>query len=174
MRLFVEARFAPCSETEFLAVRHGVEVVEADGNWRESFAADAWLAAGQGARVQLGHDGLDVGAVVCVVQRDGWHVADFVVEAGDPDVLRHVHVGRAVSIDARSVRRDDDDFVRIRRHRLAQLKAIAILNPGQHPGYEGAEITRIREVAQATTVEGEVLTGDGVLSRDCGVVLGVR
>ena len=163
-------------ESEFLAVRHGVEVVETDGNWRESFAADAWLAGGQGARVHLGHDGLDLGGVVRIVQRDGWHVADIVVEAADPKVLRHVCLGRPVSIDARSIRRDADDFIRIRRHRLAQLQAIAILNPGQHPGYAGAKITRVTVAPKsAMELEAEVVHTRGMIRREgIGRVLAVR
>jgi len=49
-----------------------------------------------------------------------------------------VRIGTAVSIDARSVRRDDDDL-RIRRHTLVRLDAVAILGAGEVPYYEHAK-----------------------------------
>lgn len=175
MRYFVECRFAPCSESERLAVRHGVEVVETDGIWRESFAPGCWLVGGTGARVTLGHDGRDVGYVVCVIPRDGWHYADLVLEDDEPLRIRN---GHPVSIDARSIKRSDDEFIHLRRHTLAQLQAIALVLPGDVPCYADAKITRVREVPAPVhhgELDGDVITTHGTIVREgSGVILGVR
>jgi hypothetical protein len=143
-RLFVAARIAPCSESALLAVRHACEVVEPDGIWRESFAPGSFLARSTPAPVTLSHDGETVGFVFSVISHAGWHLADLVLEvnAAQRELVR---VGQAVSIDARSVRRDDNELSQTRRHRLATLDSVAILRDGERPWYDGARIVGVRE-----------------------------
>jgi len=82
-RRLVSARIAPCSETPFLAVRHGLEIVDSDDCqvWRESFAPAAFLAAPTPAPVTLQHDSPTIGRVTVVTAFREWHVADMVIEA---------------------------------------------------------------------------------------------
>jgi hypothetical protein len=156
MRLAVEVRFAPSSENELLAVGHALPIVDHDDGetWHESFATNAWLAGGRGARITHGHDGPTVGHVVVAVARGLWHIADAVIESDDPLILRHVRTGRPVSLDARSIKRDDNELTHVRRHRLAQLQAIAIVNDGEVPVYADAGITSVRELAACTATNG--------------------
>jgi hypothetical protein len=79
----------------------------------------------------------------------GWHVADLVIEVDDVQ-CELIRPGRAVSIDARSIRRDDDHDLHIRRHRLAVLDAVAVLANGERPWYVGAEIVSVREAPAST------------------------
>lgn len=149
-RLLVSCRFAPYSETPRLAVRHGLDCVELDTTWTDSFAPGAWLAGGKGATVQLDHDTEPVGSVVVVAARGRWWVADLVVETDDPEVLARIKPGTGVSLGARSLGRDEDMLVRTRRHTLAQLEHIAILKRGQIPVYQGAKITSVTEAKART------------------------
>jgi|tagenome__1003787_1003787.scaffolds.fasta_scaffold20900887_1 hypothetical protein len=175
-RLLVSARIAPCSETPFLAVRHALEIVDPDDCqvWRESFASGAFLAAPKPVPVVLSHDGLTIGTVSIVVPFREWHVADMLIEAED-DQLDRVRPGTAVSIDARSVKRTDDADLRIRRHSLIRLDAVAILGAGEVPYYEHAKITAVRELPAPRMAEGEVVCKRGVIRRAAiGRVLAVR
>jgi hypothetical protein len=146
-RLLVDAQVAPCSQTELDAVRHAREIADLDRFWLESFSPDAFLNAGRGARVEIGgHDGVPVGEIFQVVAgRDGWHHAELDLEV-DETQADLIHVGVPVSIDARSLQRDDDHLVGTRRHRLVKLDALAIGLAGAHPGYEGATIVAVRKL----------------------------
>jgi len=101
-------------------------------------------------------------------------VADMVVEVED-DQSDLIHVGRAVSIAARSVRRDDDIDLHIRRHILVRLDGIAIADEGERPVYPEAKITEVRELPARTADAVEYVDTHGaMIRRPCGVVLGVR
>jgi hypothetical protein len=78
------------------------------------------------------------------VAQGAWHIADAVIETDDPAVLERIHEGRALSIDAKSIRRDDTELTHVRRQRLAQLQAIALLADGERPWYADARIVRPR------------------------------
>jgi hypothetical protein len=86
-----------------------------------------------------------------VVPRHPPAVADVAVVPAEEEVQRElIRPGRAVSIDARSIRRDDDLDLHIRRHRLATLDAVAVLADGERPWYAGSEIVAVREPAART------------------------
>ncbi len=145
IRLFVSARIAPCSQTDRLKFRHALDVVERDGIvWHESFSPDCWLAAGQGAEVSIGHDTTAIGTVVVCAARENWHYADIVIDDPTPETLRLIRVGAPVSIGARTIRRDEDLDLRVKRHTMAQLQHIAIGAPGQLGAFPGAKITSVR------------------------------
>jgi hypothetical protein len=171
-RLLVSAKIAPCSATWQRAVRDACEVVERDGVWRESFAEGAFIARATPAPVVLRHDGPSVGYVFTVTPHHGWHVTELVLEVDDKQ-RELIRPGRAVSIDARSIRRDDDLDLHIRRHRLATLDAVAVLADHERPWYPGAEIVSVREAPART--KGEIIETRGVIRRErIGQVLGVR
>lgn len=88
------------------------------------------------------------------------------IEHDDPNVLRHVCNGRPVSIDARSIKRDDNELIHVRRHRLVQLQAIAILDPGEVPVYDGAKITRVRPLPARTAAPVGALDLGGYVLRE--------
>jgi len=125
--------------------------VERDGIWRESFAPGAFLAASEPVPVTLQHDGPTIGHVTVVTACREWHLADMLIEAHDGRLDR-VRVRTPVSIDARSVRRDDDDDLRIRRHTLVRLDAVAILGAGEVPWFQHAKIVGVRELPVRPTV----------------------
>lgn len=150
MRLLVSCRFAPCSETPFLAVRHATDVAEVDGIWRESYAPDCWLAGRHNPEVQFGHDSDAIGLVVVITSHEGWHHADMTIDTDDPAALERIKVGAPVSLGARTIRRDDDVHLHIRRHTLAQLQHIAIARHGEIAKISGAKITSVRRMADAT------------------------
>jgi hypothetical protein len=60
---------------------------------------------------------------------------------------------------------------RARRHRLAQLQAVALLPPGQRPWYPEAQVTRVTE---ATPAPAEVVNERGLLRRELGTIVGIR
>jgi hypothetical protein len=177
-RLLVSAKIAPCSASPLHARRDACKVVERDGTWRESFAEGVFIARATPAPVTLRHDGPSIGYVFTVAAHGGWHLAELVLEVDD--VQRElIRPGRAVSIDARSIRRDDDLDLHLRRHRLATLDAVAVLADGERPWYVGAEIVSVREaparVAAATLLDpdlgGIVLReGDEVIDHERGTV----
>jgi hypothetical protein len=157
------------SETELLAVRHALPVVDRDDGqtWHESFGLGAWLAGGQGRTGQARARRSRRRLRACVTAHREWHIADVVIEDDNPLPLRYVRAGQPVSIDARSVKRTDNDDLRIRRHRLVQRQSIAILGSGELPVYTDAKIARIRELAvRAHELEGEVITTNGTLRRE--------
>jgi hypothetical protein len=124
------------------------------------------------APVTLRHDGPSIGFVFGVTAHRGWHIADLVLEVDD-EQRELIRPGRAVSIDARSIRRDDDLDLHFRRHRLATLDAVAVLADGERPWYAGAEIVAVRE--PAARIKGEIIETRGVIRRErIGQVLGVR
>jgi hypothetical protein len=110
-RFYAEVRFAPCSQSPFLAVRHGIETRYGNNLYRESFAAGCWAASEQPATFRLSHDGEDVGRVVAVVDHGAWHHASVVIEDGPlyERARERVVVGAAVSLDGRSFKPDQDD-----------------------------------------------------------------
>jgi hypothetical protein len=177
IRLLVSARIAPHSETDRLGARHALPIVDPnDGReWHETFAGSAWIATTSPAPVVLRHDGPCIGFVFSVTPCGAWHEAALVLEVDD-EQRDLIHPGRAVSIDARSIRRDDDALARVRRHTLAQLQAVAVLVDGERPVYDGARIVSVRE-APARTSEGQasqVVIGGERLVRHFGKVLAVR
>lgn len=183
-RLFAEVQLAPCSEFVALAVRHAQNVIDDGATWRESFAPGAWLGRGPDARVTLSHDGVDVGYVVQVLAQRDWHVADLVIEDGPhyDEARERIRVGQPVSLDARSLNRDDDVDLYIRRHYVVKLEAVAILADGETPAYDGARVTFVRErtgenskaALPTSRSAGEIIHHhSGVLVRNCGVVTAV-
>jgi hypothetical protein len=184
-RLLVSCRFAPYCADDRLLSRSSLPVVESDGIVYESFGPDCWLAGGQNAEVQFGHDTEAIGSVVVVAAAsDGWWHPDVTVETDDTKVLEHCRPGTPVSVGARLLRRFtyEDLDLRLRRHGLAQLQHIAIGRRGEHPGYQGAKITSVQRLRdeqpatvgreQAETVvhhRGELLVRHGV-----GQILGLR
>jgi hypothetical protein len=90
----------------------------------------------------------------------------------DAEQRELIRPGRAVSIDARSIRRDDDLDLHLRRRRLATLDAVAVLADGEVLWYLGAEIVTVRE-APARSVSAQALDPDlgGVVLRDGDVVI---
>jgi hypothetical protein len=175
-RLLVDARIAPCSETEALAVRHACDVAMEGAVWRESFAPGAFIVGGAGAKVTARHDGPTIGHVALVVDHGGWHVADLVLDLEDdlPDLIQP---GRPVSIDARSIRRDDDEDLHIRRHTLVQLQAVALLADGERPWYPEAKIISVRQLpARREPTVGVECHGEPrvIVRHGIGQMLGVR
>jgi hypothetical protein len=146
-RLLVSARICPCSESPARAVRDACDVTMEGGVWRESWAADAFLVGGREAPVVLAHDGPKLGYVTITFARDGWRYAELALEvnAEQRALIRH---GGGVSIDARSLRRDDDSDLYIRRHRMAKLDAVAICANGERPIYPEAKIVSIDELRE--------------------------
>jgi hypothetical protein len=147
------ARVAPASSTLRESVSNAVSVVDVDRSWSETFAEDAWIADAAPPPVMLRHDDEDtiVGHVVSrPVVSDGWHVASFQLDPGRPlasvafDRLRH---GAPVSIGARSLRRDDNHLSGVRRHLLARFEHVAIVGPGEVPGYLGVLPTEVVNAA---------------------------
>jgi hypothetical protein len=154
-RFFAECRFAPCSETDRLAVRHGLQTLHEGRLFRESFAPGCWLPRETPATVQLSHDGEVVGEIGAVIAHKDWHLATLVLE-DRPIVRERFKPGARISVGAKSIRRDQDDDLRIVRHRICQLEHIAPLLDGQTPGHIGAKITRVWE----PTVKREPSTRD--------------
>jgi hypothetical protein len=145
MRLHISCRFAPYAETPRLRVRNGIQVAEVDSIWTESFGPNCWLAGGQNAEIQFGHDAAKIGEVIAVAAHGKWYELDAVVETNDPEVLDRLKVGTPVSLGARTLDRDDDHDIHTRHHKLAQLQHIAIARPGERAKYPGAQITAVRE-----------------------------
>jgi hypothetical protein len=103
-----ECRLAPCSETPFLAVRHGIETRYDGQLYRESFAPECWAAKAEPATIRLGHDGADGGRVVVVTSHGQWHHASFLIEDGPLLELarEQIVVGAKVSLDCRTWKPD--------------------------------------------------------------------
>jgi hypothetical protein len=147
-KLLVECRFAPCSQTSDRIVRDGLETIYAGQLFRESFAPDCWISGRRPATFQLSHNGDAVGEVTAVINHRVWHIASMVVD-DTPMVRERVRRGARVSLDARSIKRDEDSDLRLVRHTLAKLNHIALVNPGQVQGHLGAVITYVREMKPA-------------------------
>jgi hypothetical protein len=103
------------------------------------------------------------------------------IESIDEHALRHVETGRPVSIDARSVRRDDNELTHVRRNTLARLDAIAILEDdgGEVPIDRDAKIERVRELSahpRGADVPSAAppVTGGTIRLEGIGQVLGLR
>jgi hypothetical protein len=174
-RFYGECRFAPCSETDRLAVRHGIETRYDGRLYRESFAPDCWAAKAGPATIRLGHDGEDVGLVVVVASHGQWHHASFVIEDGPLLALarEQIVVGAKVSLDCRTWKPDEDHDLRLVRHELAWLNHIAILQPGDVPGHAGAIVTRVWEAKPKLALDlgGYVLReGDEVIDHERGIL----
>jgi hypothetical protein len=174
-RFHGECRFAPCSETPFLAVRHGIETRYEGQLYRESFAPDCWAAKAESATIRLGHDGEDVGRVVVVTSHGPWHHASFVIEDGPLLALarEQIVVGAKVSLDCRTWKPDEDHDLRLVRHGLAWLNHIAILQPGEVPGHAGAVVATVWEPKPKPALDlgGYVLReGDEVIDHIAGTI----
>jgi hypothetical protein len=141
--------------------------------------------------VLLGHDEKRrVGFVTDVRERDGWHEATFVLDMDKPlarVALGLLHVGAPVSIGARSLATDTalanlGTATPIKRHLVAVLEEVSIVEPGYSPQYRGAKVTKIveresvlqrhhrerqeREARKRETSEGEVMAGGRVIRRE--------
>jgi hypothetical protein len=68
---------------------------------------------------------------------------------GHDDQLDRVRVGTPVSIDARSIRCDDTALTHVRRHTLARLDAVAILDRHERPWYADARIVSVHALGKA-------------------------
>jgi hypothetical protein len=143
-------RFAPFSESERRAVPDGLDTIYEGQLFRESFAGDCWIArpASSPATFRLSHDGPDVGSISVVVAHGKWHLADFVIPEGplQARALERIRPGAPVSLDARSLKRFQDDDLRIVRHSLAQLNHIALVGRDEIAGHVGAVVTAVHEL----------------------------
>lgn len=153
MRLDISVRFAPCSESQALAVRQGLDTLDDETRLlvRESFAPDAFANGGRGAVFRLGHEDETVGHVVCIAARDGWYHADVRVNVPDDDealcarVRREVVPGARVSPGFFSIDAYRHDGARVVRHRSALLDDISILGRNDVPGYVGATVVSVEQ-----------------------------
>jgi hypothetical protein len=143
MRLLVSARIAPFGASPRLAARHGLTVVELDGNYHESFAPRCWRGGGSGAQVQAGHGTTPIGSVIVTAAHGAWWHADMVIESDDPKVLERCRVGQPVSIGFNEIDVDDDLRTNVRRYMRAELGHVAILARNESPAYEGAKIVSV-------------------------------
>lgn len=157
---FADCRFAPCSETDRLAVPHGLETLWHGELYRESFAPSCWLT-GRTPTFQLGHDGEAVGEVNAVVAHREWHHATLVLE-DRPVIRERVRAGAPISVCFRSLKRDKWELPRVLRHRLCFLDHIALLERNDVPGHIGAQITHIWEPPTATEPASAARTVDGI------------
>lgn len=158
MRLHVEIRFAPCSQTRRRAVRDGLSTIEQGQLVRESVAPAAWGKGSRGAPLRIGHDGPIIGRVTNILDHGQWHVADAMIDLADTDPLcqqvrEHVKVGARVSpaFDAIDEERNQTspDHPAVVRYTKAHLDEIAILEHADDiPGYVGARISRVRELEE--------------------------
>jgi hypothetical protein len=145
------ARVAPTS------IRNASAVVDGSYVWTEVFDENVWTADTRPVPIMLRHDADEtiVGSVVARVAHNGWHVVDFML---DPErslasvAYDRLRVGTGVSIGATSLRRDDNALSLVRRHKLARLEHIAILEPNQLPGIAAARVTRIIEPSKKLIV----------------------
>jgi hypothetical protein len=149
-RFYCDCKFAPCSQTPLLAVRHGLETIWNGGLYRESFSPDCWLARATPATVQLSHDDEVVGEISAVVASGQWHHATLVLD-DRPLVRERFRRGARISVGCRSIHREQDDDLRIVRHTLAALDHIAPVLDGQVAGHIGAVVTRVWEAPALPT-----------------------
>lgn len=193
MRLAVECRFAPCSATPRLAVRHAARTIEHGEGLFESFAPDAFGIYSRGAPFQLSHDGPVVGHVVNITDAGQWLVADAHVKLEDDDPVcalarEMIRPGARVSPGFTVLREDRTDMgsdsVDVVRYEQAHLDEISLVKRGDIPGYLDARITAVRELparkpspaVTSSRAAGEDLShhaSGGVLVRHCGVVTAV-
>lgn len=182
MKLHATCRFAPCSQTDRLIVRHGLETLHKGRLYRESFAPHAFMNTSAPATFQLSHDGPTVGHIVAVTASDRWFYAGFVVDTEDAELQalarERVKRGARVSPGFRSLRRDQDDDLCLIRHGLAILEEISLVDPGAVAGYIGAVVTDVHEIQPepATLERAEEIVHDGrpLVRRFDSAILGVR
>jgi hypothetical protein len=147
-RFILSARIAPCSETLRHAVRHACEIRDEGLVWRESFSAEAFLPITRAPAVTIGHDGERVGTVTVLLSQGAWHYAEAMIECSDEQAAR-IRVGQPVSIDATSIRRDDDAALGLRRHEIVRLDALALIDgERERPAYPGAKVVSINELRE--------------------------
>lgn len=153
MRLDVEIKFAPCSQSAALAVRDGCSTLDDKSRLlvRESFAPSAFVNGGRGAILRLGHADESIGRIVCVASSGEWFYADAIVNVDDNDrelcarVRREVKPGARVSPGFFMIEEYRDDRAGVIRYRQAHLDDICLLADGEIAGYLGAVVTRVRE-----------------------------
>jgi hypothetical protein len=98
--------------------------------------------------VQLGHDGEQVGTVTLLLARGVWVYAEALIECDDEQAER-IRVGQPVSLDATSIRRDDDAALGLRRHEIVRLDALALIDgERERPAYPGAKVVSINELRE--------------------------
>jgi hypothetical protein len=141
--IIASCRFAPCSPTHALAVRNGARVMEADGEWCESYSSNAFsglLNPDKPPAVYDRHDGFKIGYVsVPIAGRTHW-TADLIIE----DAWAHlIEVGTPVSLSGGSYRKDENPLIRVRRELVFQLDSIDLVPEGQEPVYADARVTSI-------------------------------
>lgn len=179
MSFLVSARIAPVADDNRTAVRNAIPIVDSDGIWWESYASDSFLALdpAKPPAVRDRHDGRQIGYVSTIAAGKQWVEADLIV---DEDAGELLEVGAAVSIDARSIRRDDHQDARTRRHRLVQLTDVCLVAPGEVAGLPGAKITAIRPLQSSLRSEDltpsgeEIIHGGGTLVRTFATKITVR
>ncbi len=193
MRLLAEARFAPCSRADHPRdlIRRDARTLYEGRPMYETFAPGCWSDKGRGAELQLGHDGPVIGRVNVVIARNGWFLADCLVELDDDDPLvpvvrERLRVGAPVSVGCRSFKcREDPDWTGVGtvRHEEATLEHVAILARGEHPGFADARVTTVRELKpepkreQPAAYDVAPAVRDDrprLLRRDCGSIMGIR
>jgi hypothetical protein len=141
-----QRRLWPCSETERLLVRHGLETIWRGKLYRESYAPGCWLTPSEPVPFRLTHDGETIGQVKAIAASGQWHHAAFMVDDPTPEVRERVKVGARVSLGAQSLRRYEDTEPNVVRHTLVRLEEIALVDDGEIAGFIGARITDLREV----------------------------
>jgi hypothetical protein len=180
---FVNFRLCPCSQTEALAVPHGLDTMF-DGSrgrrlYRESYAPDCWLPFTQKVPFRLGHDTGAIGEVTVVAAHGRWHYGSALID-GHSDALNkfareRMKPGARISLGGRSVTWYEDPDLRIVRHTKVKLEEVALVRDGEIPGFIGAEITDVRELPQpklaARVVDGITLQpGDELLDSERRIV----
>jgi hypothetical protein len=148
MKLHGQCRFAPCSQTEALLVRHGLDTLWRGRLYRESYAPDCWLNPSVPVPFRLTHDDDEttIGQVMAVAASGQWHHASFMIDDPTPEVRERLKVGARVSLGAQSLRCYEDTEPNVVRHTLVRLEEIVLVEDGAIPGILGARITDLREV----------------------------
>src|SRR5437016_3360709 len=152
MKLYGQCRFAPCSQTEALLVRHGLDSIWRGRLYRESYAPGCWLNPAVPVPFRLTHDDDEttIGQVTAVAASGHWHHASFIIDDPTPDVRERVKVGARVSLGAQSLRRYEDTELRLVRHTLVMPEEIALVEDGAIAGHVGATVTRVWGPPKAT------------------------
>jgi hypothetical protein len=157
-RFYADAKIAPCSDSDRLAVRHSCQTLYKHQLYRESFSPDCWMTAGRPVPLRIDHDGETIGEIGVIASYGAWHHAALVVE-DMPLAREKVRPGAKLSIGFRSVRREENIDLRIVRHTLVFLDEIALIGEHDVAGHIGAVVTRVYEPKPRTA--GSVVV-DGV------------
>lgn len=193
LRRIYSARIAPASRDRVHAVRAGVQVVEPDGLWIESFDTSpsvwrksTWKNAGQHVPVILSHDSRKrVGHVIALGCGGGWWEADFVLDWNDPHVAARdiataadlAFLGCSVSVGFDPLDSNDDlpssaNGIGVRRYTVVRLNELSLLNRNELAKYPGARIVRAQQLTPAAhVVDGlRVEPGETLLDHGAGIL----